>query len=412
MILHIVCLRFLVFVLLQHTLYYSYVNALQINIHIGPHKTGTSHIQHYLTIKRQQLSDSGFCWPTATEPDSAPDRSGKALHNLSSHITTFQKIPLFIEEELKLCARKNMSIILSAEDFSTFNLSQVRLLKHLLVTSLTDEHDKSLHSNISFKVIIFYRDWISLVYSTFAEVSKKNEAKSTSISHYLFRTLDGITKLPQLDILSLISYHSEVFGLHNIILVDYNGVKAQGKDIAYVFVCEILKVLCLKSSILNTVAAKENEKPNIPLLHLIYLLRYYIQSLGYQFCVFDGEFIGSLVKFYKNRKNSLPAALPLIRSNLAFLQDHAHMIDQSLRLRYASSLLYNNVTASKEVIKSFVAEEIDEMSFYDDLNWMKFLSLEFNRLKKEKKVCKMNPSANDVVEPVKSVPHKAKSKVA
>jgi hypothetical protein len=356
-----------------------------IYLHIGPHKTGSSHLQHFLSANQKELATKGYCWPILPDVGPRMRMTGKSLSRISSDIIETKQISSIVMKEINNCLVNNDTMILSAEDLSTFHSDQVQLLKSFL-----PEDNK-------IKIVIFFREFLSRVYSTFAEVTKKNGGKTTSFGQFLFRTFDTISHMNQIDTSALVTRWGNVFGGENIIVVDYDGVNAAGKDLAYVFVCEIMKTMCgddqNEGGIWGGQVAHENEKPNILFLHLVYLVRFYVQTQGFSICSFDYPFITETLKLYEARR----LTPPLLQSHLKVLQFFSKNMDSQFRYYHSSKILYSNETAAMKVLEGFTAEEVDEFSFYNDPNWMKFLKDEFWRLKKQNKLCSftkpiMNPS--------------------
>lgn len=189
-----------------------------------------------------------------------------------------------------------------------------------------------------------------------------------------------------MNIQMLVERYQQVFDPKDITIVDYDGVNAFRKDIAYVFVCEILKTLCSHSESLNVNAIRENHKPNTTHLHLVFLLRNYVHMRGHKICKFDVKFISDSVNYYRLKKIDLPT----IRSNLKILHPLSLSLDEKFRASFGSKIMYNNQSAARQIIQNFIAEEIDEHLFFHKHRWMKFLNAQYERLRKSGQLCAFN----------------------
>ena len=352
-------------------------NALTIYLHVGPHKTGTSHIQHYLELNRNLLAEEKICLPKVIIGQSSLESRGKAQNRIVEDITQLKNFSSAVWEPLQECVSRQMNILISAENLCTFTKSDIQVMKRLL---------SNLDKAVKFKVIIYYREWFSRTHSTFAEVYKKNELKIASYSEFLFLYLDKFLNSPQLNTRLLVEGYGSVFGQENLIIVDYDGVNAAKKDIAFVFVCEVLGILCSKASRLNIAATHENEKPNMAIVQFIYLLKFFVHSHRLRFCAFDVGTIHELIRVYRDRDFKFPLNTP----RLQHLRNYSIAEDNMFRKEYSSLIHYNNQSAAMEILNDFVIEEINLYSFYESGFWMNTLGFELERLKKIGKICNLD----------------------
>lgn len=92
-------------------------------LHVGPHKTGSSFIQKFLFENKNQLENSGFIYPDLS------NERGEGHHEIAK--------PGFIEKESKAYFQnlsnkylgKDLSLVLSAENFSRLEECDLKLLK-------------------------------------------------------------------------------------------------------------------------------------------------------------------------------------------------------------------------------------------------------------------------------------------
>lgn len=351
------------------------ISKLTIFLHVGPHKTGSSHIQYYLTKVRQNLMERGICWPSLSNISTS--YSHKALSSLAFDLRSKDQANPQILQEVTKCLTRGLSVIISAEDLCNLDEEEIFILRDALIHLIPSQ------VKIQFQVIIYYREWISRMYSTYAEETRKSLGKGISFSRHLFIYYDKFYNSAQMNTLLLARRYQKVFGMRNLVIIDYDGVNAARKDIAYVFVCDVLKTLCTESEGLNEKALRENRKPNIPFLHLVYLVQRHIQARGNTVCKFDDSFISETMRYFVTRKLSPP----IIRSDVAFLHPLSRAFDIEFRKEFEAIIRYSNQSATWESINQFYAEEIDEQTFYFDHGWIKFLNFEFDRLKRSGRLC-------------------------
>eukprot|EP01040_Poterioochromonas_malhamensis_P013491 gene13491-14839_t len=344
-------------------------------LHVGPHKTGSTHLQMLMIDeKKESFEKAGFCFPLP--PNSTAGHKGFSY--LPFDLLKDQPPTPSILTEAKKCFARSSSIIISAEDLSRLKLSQIQLLK--------DELSRLVPSNMTlqFKVVIFLREYMSRYYSLFAELLKMGDqfqGLGITFSRYLSHTFDKVPYSP-INTLLLAQNYAQVFGKENLVLIDYDGVNAAKVDLAYVFVCKILNVSCNQQDLIKE---RRNQRMSAPYLHLTYLIRFYVTTRNHQICHFNYTFISDNVQYYQNQS----IHLPLIRSNLTFLHNYSKALDYSIRQEFRSNILYGNEAAVHKVIDEFYIEEINDQVFYNDYHWMKFQHSEYERLRKAEKLCPM-----------------------
>jgi hypothetical protein len=335
-------------------------------IHVGPPKTGTTHIQTYLMKHIRYLNSFKFCYPSAfLETEKAFRFLAFDLHmnkNLSAHKALINK-----------CVVKQMNIFISAENLAPLNETKLEVLKTLFPQGST------------IYIIIAYREWLSRMYSHYTEEAKVNLYRAGPISSFLYEDYGNIVNSPlEYDMKHMVDRFVAVFGWNNTMVVDYHGVMSSGKDLVYVFLCEIVKVLCFKTRYMNIKTTHENKRPNEKYIHLIALLRDYIHFHGYRFCrIKIGEFSRTLLAYYNELKPNPPTKI----SHLTLLYPYSQALDEKFRNKYGSVMLYNNQTAALSSMQKLEAVEINEREFYSDPTWKEWLQKELERLLRNKKIC-------------------------
>jgi len=183
---------------------------VELVLHIGPHKTGSTYIQKTLVAESERLmQDYAIVYPTA----------GRGVlfghHGLYQMIAT-KKDLTEISEKLKLEYSRAEKVILSSESFSLMTKSQITTLIDLFAPS-------------SIKVIFFYRNWTQLLYSSWQELIK--HGKTLLFQEFCLRNLLEPHKSRLLNFGKVIDDFAAVVGMKNIAALSYNTIEGEAGDI-------------------------------------------------------------------------------------------------------------------------------------------------------------------------------------
>eukprot|EP01040_Poterioochromonas_malhamensis_P000219 gene219-229_t len=317
-------------------------------MHIGPHKTGSTHIHSYLDKISEQLPSFNYCWPVPR--GNIMNSNMLAIHFLSNHTT--QNVSL---QWLDNCVNTSQNIILSAEAFDRFTLDNFIEFRNYL-------------RDFDFEIVIIYREWLNHMYSLYTEIHK-HASKGTSFSEYLFKNFDLLQAIPILNVTRLISSYEPVVGIQNIHLLDYYGIIAARKDEAYVIVCEIMGILCHESEYLNNQKIKENERPDMIASQLFQIVRDQALLLGCKIANERRDYMIDLIRYYRDVNLSVPLAF----SSLNLLHLHASVMDSSVREQFSSIIKYGNRSANIEALQRVNVTEVNRLAFFTDedcVNWL------------------------------------------
>jgi hypothetical protein len=238
---------------------------------------------------------------------------------------------------------------------------------------------------VEVKIILYYREWLNFMYSLYFEVQKQSQ--STGVTTFSeFFTMNNVTaEVYSFEFKS--KRFGEVFGDENLVVVDYYGVEAAHKDIAYVFVCEILGVYCHKAAELNNgKASQENSHFNMLYLHYLYLLEIYLNTHFMRRCVLDTNFL----YWEAGGLTARNIQFPTIVSHFEFYRDFAIEKDKNFRETYKNRFIYSNHTANAQKIDDFHVDELDVIAFYRDPKWQLFLGEETLRLIQQGIICTLD----------------------
>eukprot|EP01040_Poterioochromonas_malhamensis_P013867 gene13867-15297_t len=354
---------------------------LKVYLHIGPHKTATTSIQHYLYHIRDDLMKKGICWPSFTNKREwlAP-QPHKAVNELAFDLAERSEVTPSILHATQKCFHRNLSVILSGEKFCALNHSQITILKNAILSVVPSDIE------IEFKVIMFYREWLSRLYSLFGQGARtppfvNNSTKlsyMSSFSRYLYHFFDD-GENTELNTLELANRYKSVFGKDNLVIVDYDGMKASNKSVTSLFLCDIMKIDC--SSVTDE-STERNQQSHMGYLHLAYLVYYDVHAAGFSFCNRD-TWTYNFIDYYQN----IDLQVPMVRNHVRFLHQHAKEVDNEFRKEYGTEMLHSNQSATLQTIDNFVAVELDEAVVLSSAHWREFFQRERERLKSEGKLC-------------------------
>jgi hypothetical protein len=331
---------------------------LKIYVHIGTHKTGSTHIQAYLEKNWQNLEKENICIPSSTH-------SAKNFAPLANLFKDHDQIPVNATEftEIQNCLQKNMNVVISTETFSTLKAEKVAMLKNWL--------DKAAQGyEVEVKIVLYYREWLNFMYSLYFEKQKLYSTGVTTFSEFF--AMNNVTA-NQFSHEVKAQNFVKAFGVENMIIVDYYGVDAAQKDIANVFVCEILGVYCHKAAELNNgKASQENSHFDMVYLHYLYLLDIYLSSHFMRRCVIHSRFLYGEAAGLAKRKIEFPIKV----SQFEFYRDFAIEKDKHFQEKYKQRFLYGNHEANVRQINDFHVDEMDVIAFYRDPIWELFMKEE------------------------------------
>ena len=187
-------------------------------LHIGPHKTGTTYLQHVFDRLRAQLAIRGICYP---EVWGGPD--GHRL--LADQIQAGNDAAA--RPEFDRMNRKGWdTVLLSSETFSYFTDDEVHRLHALL-------------GGQPATVVFYCRRWSELIPSGWREMLKHGWLET--LPDYALSHLGdpAASRLINFDL--VLSRYAAVFGAENLRIVSYNGVRDASEDLATHFCRSFLR---------------------------------------------------------------------------------------------------------------------------------------------------------------------------
>jgi hypothetical protein len=173
---------------------------MEIIFHVGPHKTGTTAIQHFLQRHDEFLRDSGIHVPKSLSPDAGHHEIPWALLGWDLRLigseSTGISLDTYFEEVLNNAISAGCtSIIFSSEDFSLLNLHHWNILL-TMIESIAPSTEPVL-----FRILSVYRDLDQYVISQYKTLvllglSQKFRKVKKKIKSHFFETHNRIRVLP------------------------------------------------------------------------------------------------------------------------------------------------------------------------------------------------------------------------
>src|SRR5690606_38518173 len=174
-----------------------------IYIHIGAHKTGTTAIQRFLSMNRDNLKKQGYLYPGK---HNAHHFIPHGLLNKTFLFSNPDTMTKNVFNEIR--KTKSENILISSEAFEFLKKEDILLLK------------RDYLNDISVKIIFYVRRQDDLVESQYNAMIKGHQYKH-NFSHFLFDSLKTEKNDFKNDFYSILETWRDVFGQENIIVRVY-----------------------------------------------------------------------------------------------------------------------------------------------------------------------------------------------
>jgi hypothetical protein len=349
---------------------------LTVFLHIGAHKTGSTHLQSFLVSHWNELEVDKVCLPFHNHHPK--DFSGiiGAVKDNNSHSEHFLRT--------KKCLEKGMHTVISAEGLCSLPFHDIQKLRALILSAAGS-------ISIDIKIILYYREWLNFVYSTYTQLAKVSKAGAVSFPEFLFMRGDTLAKANSINFHTIVENYISVFGEENMILVDYYGVESTGNDVAYVFVCEILHAMCREAALLINAKIQEmkheNQRPNEVYLHYIHIFSLYLNAHSVRLCRKDYQANAAYIADLTKRKIKFPTTI----AKMTFFRDYFIEQDAKFQKKYGHLMLYSSHKLNVNQILLFQFEEVDIIRFFESATWQLFMKQEMLSLTQKGEICSLTP---------------------
>jgi hypothetical protein len=277
-----------------------------------------------------------------------------------------------------------MTILLSSEDYSAYPSVLIKKFSSFLTKAARGR-------KFQVKVVITYREWLSHMYSFYGQRAK-TEGKVANMNDFSefflysrysateFFQVNGYTSSFYMD--ALVENWGNQFGRDNLVLIDYYGMEGARRDIAHVFLCDIMGFLC--DSLHRLPFGSDNNVHWNPVnMHFLNILDNVLNTKKMTFCLFRTVFQQEYLD-YLTAKN---ISFPFFSSKWEFLIPERLRLDNDVHDKYGAHMLYSNRTINEEKIRSFHTEQLDVNRVLQDVKWINFINAEMKRLAGKEKIC-------------------------
>lgn len=319
-------------------------------VHIGPPKTGTTHIQSFLQANSETLDDRGY--KVILQKSIKDDVN----HLLKAAIDNnkFQK-----------------HLIISAESLSMDNDPYIWL--------------QFLHGyNIT--IIATYRETISRTLSGCHQRMSMGRILDFNCLKYL-GSVENYKLENELDKTFLIA---RKIGVLRIKLIDYYGLLAAHEEIVHVFLCQIIETMCIKTDNQKKIVSDHDNQSLSPTW--IYLITAFTRVARNNNCQksFFTFYHDDFYKFKSAYNNAADGTnflnvdkLPRTTKNLTKSVHNSQIIDMEFRKSILQkTIMYGNVTANKIMSEEFtIMTELDGEKLDTDKKFIAVLQKVYNQFK-------------------------------
>jgi hypothetical protein len=370
----------------------------KIFLHVGPQKTGASSVLEFAASNKRMFEDR-LCIPTemkkremnvneisfARRQLNEKANHGMHLKSISEPWKALWKFPNSTRyvEPLEACISKKKDIFITSEFISQYSPETLVKLK------------KALPKDYEIYIIVVYRDWLSKMVSHYYDLNRRDILRVEPIVESLFHNFGQVLPATSWNYGYVMKTLNETMKPEKMILLDFNGIHAIGKDVIFGLFCEILMLPFACSH-------QERKKPptryDTYLLHLVSIVRNYIYHHGFQIkkeimsnIVLYTKFSRDLLTSYTQNPH-LKSMLPVEVSNLRLIHNYASQIDSDVRREYQHYFMHGNRTANLDHIKTFEVSQLDLKRFYESVKCKRWLEAELARLTSEGSII---PNANN-----------------
>ena len=189
-------------------------------VHIGPHKTGTTHFQEMLCSNSELLRMKGWIVPTCDRCKSCFAKQFAAVaFEFQERFDRAKPYKCGVRPSLCLASvirqlHNNESIILSSEEFSKLKPRQIVKFLQLL-------------HGFEVEIVFLHRDKNSMIASLYSEDSRRHS--KFSLSEWLFRHSGSGDQVPgPLSPVEVLLSYGSVVGFSSIWVLSYGGIEEQG----------------------------------------------------------------------------------------------------------------------------------------------------------------------------------------
>jgi len=224
-------------------------------------------------------------------------------------------------------------IIISAEALADQPIDNIHKLSHSL-------------SGFNVTIIMYYREWSNQAVSMFNQEAKGVgqffQDKNAYFSSWLYSHMNYRVLQKKIDFENTAQNYISVFGENHVVIVDYYGVLAAGRDLAYPILCDIVRGACSESHVTTeTGTVSKTVNPSVSLVPRQMRRAFQLFALSHE-CTYDDYANGN--RLLKHSWGSLERLL--VTSDISMLAAYGLYLDQRIRDKFGKRMIYANRTAN------------------------------------------------------------------
>jgi len=337
-------------------------------IHVGPHKTGSTHVQASLLALDGLIKNrTNYIQPWGS---ALTDRNHKMQSLFSFELQNLETTDFRYLEQLKtflhIAHRQHHNVLISSEELCFIPLDGASYLSNMV-------------RNFQAKVVITFRDSLSRQLSDYREAypgsAFSDKGPLPNFRAFVRARLESM----RIYYSYILDMYAKEFGVESLVIIDYYGAIAAKKDLVYIILCEICKILCEDlSQGLGPLFKRENIKMiydnpadshiSLPLAGVISEIRVSMQKKK---CTIPVAGHNEVTQFILSMIGK--QILSSITNNLSTLFYNETLIsDDIIRNKYGNQMLYDNRNASIATVGLQVVTELDFDRFRSDPYWQKW----------------------------------------
>ena len=341
-------------------------------VHIGPHKTGTTHVQsvfgsevitHGIYYINRDIYIHPFVWAKLLDYDWVK----KHFNNT--------EVTAMLQAQFTQALALKRNIIISSEELSYVNIEGIKYLKDML-------------AGFDVTIVGVYREWITRLVSLHNEQNEYKESDFVPFSRYIL-TLDEVF-YNRANPVRLFNQWMEAFGRENVVIIDYYGSQAASQTLEYILICKVANIMCETPEIINFSANKhQNVATNLLPPQVYSIFADYVKSQPGDCLLCTGKefFQGFMRKNLRNNQELLDK-LPITNISLNIIVDKSHYIDKQMRKQFESNILYSNKEINYDISAHIQPSiELNTEKFLTDRYWLNWMHEHYNNLKKSNSLC-------------------------
>eukprot|EP01031_Cornospumella_fuschlensis_P038393 gene38393-46660_t len=298
----------------------------------------------------KEIDQAGWCYPVETQKD---------LHSIGEKLRLGEEIKPAQRKKVHDCLEKGKRLIFSSE-----RLGQSTSKRGFKVI-------KEFFKGYKVHVVVAFRDSLTMAYSWYNQATRN--ARTSMVLTFGDHLAREFNQYDRRVMSNAIFEYGEEFGLLNMTVIDFYGMIAARKDPAYVFLCEIVGILC-DAYIKPT---EDNVSTDLKPYYLFNFVKHFINSMGCRFSTEDAY--KALLERYSDV--NITSSLPVLTSGNLHIANIARRIEQSVRRDFGSVMIYQNETANEIARNKLRVEEVDDEQFFRSERWTQWLWQEIKQLR-------------------------------